>query len=147
MRRHALLVPAVIFLIAAAPDGEKELAKLDGTWVANSVEIGGNKIPDDELKKFPGHLTIKGGKWTLKAGERSQTGTFTADTAKKPAQMDIKPGDGPNAGKTIQAIYELDGDTMKVCYAPAGKDRPTSFDTKDKEGYALIVYKREKSAK
>jgi uncharacterized protein (TIGR03067 family) len=147
MRRHALLVLAAGLLIAAAPEGEKELAKLDGTWVASSVEIGGNKIPDEELKKFPGRLTIKGGKWTLKAGDRDQTGTFTADAAKKPAQMDVKPSDGPNAGKTIQAIYQLDGDNMKVCYAPVGKDRPTAFDTKDKAGYALIVYKREKSSK
>ena len=60
---------------------------------------------------------------------------------------DIERGDGPNAGKTLQAIYQLDGDTMKVCYAPAGQDRPTAFDTKDKPGYALIVYKREKSSK
>src|SRR5438874_7975737 len=104
MRRHALLALAAGCLIAAKAEADdKDLAKLDGTWVAQSVEIGGNKIPDEEMKKFPGHLTIKGGKWTLKAGERSQTGTFTADTAKKPAQMDVKPGDGPNAGKTIQA--------------------------------------------
>jgi uncharacterized protein (TIGR03067 family) len=147
MRRHALVALAVVFLIAAAPDGEKELAKLDGVWVAKSVEIGGNKIPDEDLKNFPGPLTIKGDKWTLKFGERQQTGTFTADAAKKPAQMDVKPSDGPNAGKTLRAIYQLDGDTMKVCYAPAGQDRPTTFDTKDKAGYALIVYKREKSSK
>ena len=147
MRRHALLVLAVGLLTAAAPEGDKELAKFDGTWVAASVEVGGKKIPDEELKKAPGRLTLKGGKWTLKAGGREQSGTFTVDAAKKPKQMDIKPGDGPNAGKTIQAIYQLDGDTMKVCYAPPGKDRPTAFETKDKAGYALIVYKREKSSK
>lgn len=148
MRRHALLALAAGCLTAAkAGADDKELAKLDGTWVAQSVEVGGNKIPDEELKKFPGRLTIKGGKWTLKAGERSQTGTFTANAAKKPAQMDIKPGDGPNAGKTIAAIYQQDGDTLKVCYAPAGKERPTAFGTTDKPGYALIIYKREKSPK
>ena len=148
MRRHTLLALAAGCLIAAkAGADDKDLAKFDGTWVAQSVEVGGNKIPDEELKKAPGRLSIKGGKWTLKVGDVNQTGTFTVDEGKKPKAMDIKPGDGPNAGKTIHAIYELDGDTMKVCYAPPEKDRPMSFATKDKAGYALIEYKREKSAK
>jgi uncharacterized protein (TIGR03067 family) len=147
MRRHALLVLAAGCLIAAKPEDDKELAKFNGTWVTTAIEASGKKIPDEELKKAPGRLTIKDGTWKLKAASIEQSGTFTADTAKKPAQMDIKPGDGPNAGKTIQAIYQLDGDTMKVCYPPPDKDRPTTFDTKDKPGYVLIEYKREKPAK
>lgn len=148
MRRHALLALAAGCLIAVtATADDKDLAKLDGTWAIQSVEVGGTKFPDEALKNFPGPLTIKGGKWTLKAGEQQQTGTFTADAGKKPAQMDVKPTDGPNAGKTLPAIYQLDGDTLKVCYAPPEKERPTAFDTKDKPGYALIVYKREKSSK
>jgi uncharacterized protein (TIGR03067 family) len=148
MRRHALLALAAGCLIAAELGADdKDLAKLDGTWAVQSVEVGGMKFPDEALKNFPGPLTIKGGKWALKAGERTQTGTFTADAAKKPARMDVKPENGANAGKTLQAIYRLDGDTLKVCYAPPGQDRPTAFDTKDKAGYALIGYKREKPAK
>ena len=148
MRRHALLALAAGCLIAAELGADdKDLTKLDGTWAVRSVEVGGMKFPDEALKNFPGPLTIKGGKWTLKVGEQQQTGAFTADAGKKPAQMDVKPADGPNAGKTLQAIYQMDGDALKVCYAPPGQDRPTAFDTKDKPGYALIVYQREKSAK
>jgi uncharacterized protein (TIGR03067 family) len=147
MRRHALLALAVGCFIAAKPEGDKDPAKLEGAWVTSSLEVGGNKAPDAELKKSPGRLTLKGGKWTFTVGGRDQNGTFTADPAKRPAQMDLKRSDGPNAGKTIRVIYELNGDTLKVCYAPLGKERPTTFDTTDKPGYALIVYRREKPSK
>ncbi len=148
MRRHALLALAAGCLIATtATADDKDVAKFDGTWAIRSVEIGGMKFPDEALKNFPGPLTIQGGKWTLKAGDKQQTGTFTTDGGKKPAQMDVKPADGPNAGKTLAAIYQLDGETLKICYAPADQERPTAFDTKDKPGYALIVYKRQKPAK
>jgi uncharacterized protein (TIGR03067 family) len=147
MRRHALLVLAAGCLIAAKPEGSKDLAKFDGTWVTISIEANGKKIPDEELKKAPGRLTIKDGKWKLKASDIEQSGTFTVDTSKKPKQIDIKPADGPNAGQTIKAIYELEGDTMKVCYAAPDQPRPTAFATEEKSGRVLIEYKREKPSK
>src|SRR5579859_4664880 len=156
MRRYALLVlaagaliaGAVIArsLIAAKPDADKELAKFDGTWVVTAVEISGNKIPEGDLQKAPSRVAIQGRHWLLKAPGREETGSFTVDEAKEPKQMDVKPVDGPNAGKTFQAIYQLEGDTMTVCYAAPGQDRPATFETKDKPGYWMNVYKREKPA-
>ncbi len=156
MRRYVLLALAVggliaggliaRSLIAAKPDTDKELGKFDGTWLVTAVEVSGTKIPEAELQKAPSRVTLQGGKWALKAPGREESGTFTVDEAKAPMQMDVKPADGPNAGKTYQAIYELDGDTMKIGYAAPGLDRPTSFETKDKLGYWVNVYKREKPA-
>ncbi|HZY83479.1 MAG TPA: TIGR03067 domain-containing protein [Gemmataceae bacterium] len=142
MRRHALLVLAAGCLIAAAPEGDKELAKFNGDWVITTMEVGGKKVPAAELKKGPRGLSLKDGKYQLKGGPED-SGTFTVDTAKKPKQMDIKTGDG----NTLLAIYELDGDALKACYAPPGEARPTAFTTKDKPGYVLFEYKRSKPAK
>ena len=50
---------------------------------------------------------------------------------------------GPNQGKTILAIIEIDGDSMKACYDMEGKGRPTEFSTKEGSGHVLILYKRE----
>ncbi len=149
MRRHALVFLAVGGLLAAAAETRDEALKsLEGTWVTTGVEIGGNKVPAETIKQMPGRVTIAAGKYTLKAGERSDTGTIAVvDAGKKPKQMDIKPADGPLAGKTLAAIYEVDGETLKVCYAPPDQARPTSFNTKDKPGYMAIEYKREKPAK
>jgi uncharacterized protein (TIGR03067 family) len=58
--------------------------------------------------------------------------------------MDITGTEGPNKGKTMLAIYELEGDSMKVCYDMSGKERPTEFKTKPGTAQFLAKYKREK---
>ena len=41
-------------------------------------------------------------------------------------------------------IYELEGDTFKVCFAAPGKaDRPTEFKSAAGSGHRLLVLKRE----
>jgi hypothetical protein len=52
--------------------------------------------------------------------------------------------EGPNKGKTIPAIYERDGDTLRVCYNLSGKNRPTEFKTKAGAQLFLVTCKREK---
>jgi uncharacterized protein (TIGR03067 family) len=84
------------------------------------------------------------GKYKLDFGGQKDEGTFTVDPSKKPAEMDIKGVEGPNKGKTIKAIYKLDGDTVTICYGLGGGDRPTKFETKDGTMQFLAVYKREK---
>lgn len=41
------------------------------------------------------------------------------------------------------AIYELDGDTLRVCYDLSGKARPSEFKTKAETQLLLFTYKRE----
>ena len=59
--------------------------------------------------------------------------------------MDIISTEGPNKGKTFLAIYELDGDTLKVCYDLTGKSRPTEFKTQKGVLHFLVTYQRAKS--
>jgi hypothetical protein len=42
------------------------------------------------------------------------------------------------------AIYELDGDQLKICYDLTGKSRPKEFSTKDAKQLFLVNYKRAK---
>ena len=35
-----------------------------------------------------------------------------------------------NKGKKYKAIYNLDGDTLRICYALEGEVRPTDFESK-----------------
>jgi len=88
-------------------------------------------------------LIFKDDGFTLKKGEdvRAQ-GTFTLDPAKKPKTMDATLKEGKDAGKTVLAIYELKGDTFKVCRAPTGKDRPDKFAAESGSGVTLSVWKR-----
>ena len=52
--------------------------------------------------------------------------------------------EGPGKGKTMLGIYELTGDTYKVCFALPGGERPKEFASKPGSKTMLIVMKREK---
>ena len=46
-------------------------------------------------------------------------------------------------GPAILAIFEPDGDTLRICYDLSGKARPTEFSTKEGTKLFLVTYKRE----
>jgi uncharacterized protein (TIGR03067 family) len=96
----------------------------------------------DDFKKS--RLIIKGDRFTFKTEQGSGAGTFKVDLAQKPKKIDVTFTDGPEKGKTAQGIYELEGDTYKVCIALAGKERPTTFASKPNSGHVLEVLQREK---
>jgi len=72
------------------------------------------------------------------------SGAFKVDATKKPKTMDMTPSEGRYKDKTLLGIYELDGDTLKICFAEPGKDRPTDFTSKAGSGVVLAIHKREK---
>jgi hypothetical protein len=55
------------------------------------------------------------------------------------------PSSGPDKGKTVRGIYEVKGDTQRVCVAAAGKPRPKAFESREGSGHTLITYKRAKA--
>lgn len=130
-----LLVAAGVF----AQD-KKAINKLDGKWVVVSVERDGKA--DEGLK---GAVRVNAGeKYTLTPKDgKAISGAFKVDPSKKPKTMDMLPSEGRYKGKTLLGIYELDGDTLKICFAEPGKDRPTEFTSKG-SGVVLAIHKREK---
>jgi uncharacterized protein (TIGR03067 family) len=145
MRQFALLfVLAAGVAVAAEEKKEAKKSDFDGTWVVVGVEAGGMKVPEEELKKTPGKLTLAGDKWTLKMGAEMMSGTSKVDTSKKPMEIDSTATEGLDKGKTIMGIVEVKGDTMRACFDQSGKARPKEFSTKDQPTYLLIEYKREK---
>jgi uncharacterized protein (TIGR03067 family) len=134
---------AVLSLSVASrgDDAKEEGKKMDGTWLPKSAELGGKAFPEETLKMMK--LVIKGDTYTVTVGTMPDKGTVKRDTSAKPKAMDVTGTEGPNKGKTFPAIYELDGDTLKVCYNLGGKERPTEFKTKEGTQLFLVTYKRE----
>ena len=124
-------------------DVEKELKKFQGIWTFASVEAGGKEVPADALKGVT--VTFNGDKYTVKNGDAViQTATQKPDPSKSPKTLDVTVTDGPNKGTVILGIYEIDGDTLKVCFDPEGKKRPTEFKTVADSQVTLVVHKRVK---
>jgi uncharacterized protein (TIGR03067 family) len=123
-------------------DVEKELKKFQGTWTFESVEAGGKKLPADQFKGIT--VTFEGDKYAVKKGDEVvEAATQKLDPSKSPKTLDAKVTDGPNKGAVILGIYQISGDTLKVCFDPEGKKRPTEF--KGVSGsQTLVVHKRVK---
>jgi uncharacterized protein (TIGR03067 family) len=124
-------------------DVEKEAKKFQGTWTIESSEAGGMVIPPANLKGLV--VIFEGDKHTVKMGDEVvQVGTQKLDPSKTPKAIDVTMTEGPNKGAVMLGIYEFDGDTLRVCFDPQGKKRPTEFKSPAGSENFVNVHKRVK---
>jgi uncharacterized protein (TIGR03067 family) len=140
-----LVLGLALAIGAPAPKKSDEPApgKLEGEWVVETIEGPKADTP-------PGSITIRfaGGTISIKEAKRNrpEDAAYTADATKKPAAIDIRPDRGPKA-EVIQGIYEVKGDTLKLCFGRDGVDRPTEFKGDAAKGVMFLTLKRVKSEK
>jgi uncharacterized protein (TIGR03067 family) len=137
------LLFAANFVIADDDAIKKEMAGLDGTWQMVSGQASGFPLPEEKAKT--GKRVAKDGETTITFGDQVYfKAKYTIDPSRKPKTIDYMMTEGPTKGKTHLGIYELDGDTVKFCFAAPGKGRPTDFTAKDGSERTVSVWKREK---
>src|SRR5262245_26365771 len=115
-----IAVLAVVALAGAQDAAKEEMARLEGEWSMVSGEANGVPMPE---------VTVKTGKRVAKDGETSVSiggrvyfkAKFSIDPAKMPKAIDYAMTEGPTKGETHLGIYELDGDTIKFCFAAPGR--------------------------
>src|ERR1700722_18823713 len=113
---------------------DKELKKFQGTWTFESVEAGGKEEPAADFKGMT--VTFEGDKFTVKKGDEViQAATQKLDPSKSPKTIDVT--EAVNKGAVMLGIYEISGDTLKVCFDSEGKKRPTEF--KSASGSQVLV--------
>jgi uncharacterized protein (TIGR03067 family) len=120
----------------------KEQESLEGTWsfVSPMAASKANEKRAAVQVVFKGNTVAFGGP----GNKRTTQGTYTVDLSQTPKTMDIIL-DNKGTKITTKAIYELDGETLKLCHylgAMASKERPKEFVT-DKQT-VLGILKREK---
>ena len=125
----------------AAEEKKDDAKAMNGLWNVEKATFRGTDATDafKEAK-----LTITDGKYSVEFSGQTDEGTLKLDATKKPKTMDVLCTEGPNKGKTFPSIYELDGDTLKICYTLEGKDRPAGFESKEGTETLLVTYKRAK---
>jgi uncharacterized protein (TIGR03067 family) len=146
--RNTLLVilTAIAVAAACAEDNEatkKDMALLQGEWSIVTAGGGGQALPGDMLENS--RRVCKGDETTVTiGGQLLMKANFTLHPTQKPKTIDYRVTAGRNAGKTQLGIYELDGDTVKFCFAAPGAARPTDFDAKGGDRQTASVWKRVK---
>lgn len=69
-------------------------------------------------------------------------GDYLVDDAASPQTLDIVGREGPNAGRTMLAIYELRANRLTVCYDLDGKERPSDMQPREDQLLLTISYER-----
>ncbi|MEO8497646.1 MAG: TIGR03067 domain-containing protein [Planctomycetota bacterium] len=145
-----LVVGALLTAMASADDAKDEAIKKDreqiqGVWQVVSLVIDGNEAAKDDAKKLS---VVNGadGTWNLRNGnmEVSQ-GDSTIDPTQKLKTIDFTPTKGESKGDRFFGIYELGQNSRKLCFAPAGKERPTEFSSRSGSQHILVTFEREKA--
>jgi uncharacterized protein (TIGR03067 family) len=145
MRVIVSLIPVLVLAgTASAQDTvKKEMAQLEGEWSMVSGEANGVSMPKEAVNS--GKRVAKDGEVTITiAGQVYFKAKFSIDPTKKPKAIDYTMLEGTTKGKTHLGIYELDGDTVKFCFAAPGKERPTDFTAKEGSQRTSSVWKRVK---
>ena len=137
---------AVTFAPASAAESEaarKDLALLQGEWTMVSGSADGQPMPEPMLKQMK--RSCKGDETTVAmAGRIFFKAKITLDAGKKPKAIDYEMTEGLTKGKKQLGIYEVEGDTLKSCFAKPGAERPADFTSQPGDGHTLSVWKRAK---
>jgi uncharacterized protein (TIGR03067 family) len=129
-----------------ASDARQELQKLQGTWRLESLEEAKKTAKTATKTEVKDRTLFVGSEvFLVRDGERVvQAGTLRLTPAKRAIDAVVRKGQ--HEGNTMLGVYELKGDTLKVCFDPEGDGRPKGFAPKAGSGLTVAVYKRVKPA-
>ena len=118
----------------------------DGTWIPIAATMNGAALPVEILQRT--RVLFTGDKYMATANETHDHGTIVWDAAANPPTVTVTGVEGPNAGRTMLAIYRhearAEGDHLTVCYDLQGREFPAEFSAPADSGRYLVTYRRMK---
>ena len=123
---------------ASAPAADADAVQ--GLWKPVSAVLAGSPMPDAVVKSIS--LRMDHGNYEVLVGDAPDRGTYTLDPGATPKGITVMGTDGPNVGKTFPAIYELAGDTLRICYDLSGAKRPARFESPAGTLLYVVAYQR-----
>jgi uncharacterized protein (TIGR03067 family) len=125
-------------------EAKKDADPLQGTWLVEGLDYNGKDFKD----KFKISFVIKGNTMIVEGdGEvRKEYAkmTFKLDPSTTPKCIDLKVSEGVQLDATMEGIYEVKDDQLRICIKVFGQDRPTEFKSPDGGSTALLTLKRKK---
>ena len=146
LKTQFLMIAAVGLLLAAcnrqapAPAPKTDLDRLQGTWNLVAAFQDGKPLPADKVKQTT--IVFKGDTFRFPGSAEyatSKEGTIKLDENKTPKEMDAI----STENEVMLGIYRVEENGYKVCFATAGKPRPTEFSSTLGSGYILQSWQRQ----
>lgn len=121
-------------------------AGLEGTWVPVAADVAGKSLFVPELRVK--YLVLNSGGYSIidRTNRIVDSGRYVADEGVRPSTLDIVGRQGPGAGRTLLAIFQLDEDSLTVCYDLDGNERPRDMQPKEDQLLLSITYARASTA-
>ena len=129
-----------------AKQEKPDLERIQGTWKAVEAEQEKKEATAKELEQMNIRFTFTGAKLKLQKMEPGNQltetgGEFSLNASTNPKQIDF----GIYRGKELlnaQGIYEMDDDTLKICF---GQTRPTKFKIASGTDHRIYVFHKQAS--
>ncbi len=123
---------------------KKDKAALQGTWQVTASVSKGDKVSADDLKGL--FLIFRGDAILIREGGKTEENfSFVLDPNKKTKEIDLLLKVGPQKGRIDKGIYQVDGDSLKICIQTS-KDaaRPRDFSSPAGSELWLVLLQRAK---
>lgn len=146
---HLLVTVGILVAAATAPTfawtAEDDRSVSAGRWRVVAVEMNGRTL-EPEFVSMLSVLYVADGGWSvLFKNIVVAEGTSTVDPSTDPKSFEMKSlgsAHDPNSGWSYSGIYEMHGNSRRLCVGPAGKPRPATFSTTRRNGQILVTLER-----
>src|SRR5262245_41698658 len=122
-----------------------DLDRIQGSWTITALEVDGQAMPPAMLGA--GRVIVKGNRFSSTGMGPVYEGVLKLKAKTTPGQVDLEFDAGPEKGNTNLGIYELNGNTWKICLATRGMVRPSKFVSTAGSGFAVETLNRAASAR
>ncbi|MDY3557300.1 TIGR03067 domain-containing protein [Gemmata sp. JC717] len=121
--------------VSADEKANKALVVLQGQWKVEKIVAAGEQVSAEDTAKLT--FTFKDNQM-IPSDNPKDVATVKLDPDRKPTWFDVT----DRAKETMLGVYELSGDTLKICLADPGAERPKGFGSAKGSKTTYMVLKR-----
>jgi len=118
----------------AEPELAGDYTQFQGRWIVSQCEREGAATP-----QLNGSIFTYEGK-TVRLGTEPGSENYALHEDTSPKGIDYVDGHTP----PVLGIYKFEGETLTICTADPGRERPKAFHTAEKDGMTLMQLRRAK---
>jgi uncharacterized protein (TIGR03067 family) len=128
--------------MSTVPENDGPAPGLEGAWVPVAANVSGQELLVRELRVK--YLVLDGRDYSIvdRTNQIVDSGEYLVNDSINPRAIDIVGRDGPNAGHSMLAIFELKDNRLTVCYDLDGTERPASLQAQEDQLLLSITYER-----
>jgi uncharacterized protein (TIGR03067 family) len=140
--QHMIAAQALEPMQADALRQEQE--RLQGAWVVAAVEKQGKPVPAEEWTSglASRQWVFHGDRVVCASGDHRVEASYRLGCFTQPKTIDFTPTSGPEQGKRLRGVYDLQPEALRVCLNSSAGKRPTEFTAPADSPWTLVVLQR-----